>query len=65
MKMSETIEFLLKNRNSLNPAVLKTVLSSIEPDTTEELPEGFGPVVAEDPNIKVWCNKIIKSIKVS
>lgn len=36
MKMSETIEFLLKNRNSLNPAVLKTVLSSIEPDTTEE-----------------------------
>lgn len=36
MKMNETIEFLLKNRNSLNPAVLKTVLSSIEPDTTEE-----------------------------
>lgn len=36
MKMNETIEFLLKNRNSLNPAVLKTVLGSIEPDTTEE-----------------------------
>ena len=36
MKMNETIEFLLKNRTSLNPAVLKTVLSSIEPDTIEE-----------------------------
>ena len=36
MKMSETIEFILKNKNSLNPAVLETVLGSIEPDTTEE-----------------------------
>lgn len=38
MKMSETIEFILKNKNSLNPAVLETVLSSIESDITEEEP---------------------------
>ena len=45
MKINETIEFLLKNRNSLNPAVLKTVLSSIESDTTdEEEPEPIEPV---------------------
>jgi len=36
MKMSETIDFILKNSNSLNPAVLRTVLGSIESDTDEE-----------------------------
>ena len=54
MKMSETIKFILKNRNSLNPAVLKTVLGSIEPDTTEEETEptvepGEEPKESEDP----------------
>ncbi len=36
MKMNETIDFILKNSNSLNPAVLRTVLGSIESDTDEE-----------------------------
>ena len=36
MKMDETVKFILQNKDSLNPAVLKTVLASIESDTTEE-----------------------------
>lgn len=54
MKMSETIEFLLKNKNSLNPAVLRTVLDSIESDTTEaEGVKPSEPVVSKNPNISV------------
>lgn len=37
MTMQEIINFILKNKESLNPAVLKSVLGSIE--TTEEEPK--------------------------
>jgi len=43
MKMNETIEFILKNKNSLNPAVLETVLNSIEQELPEEIAEGVTP----------------------
>lgn len=38
MKMNETIDFILKNSNSLNPAVLRTVLGSIKLDIDEQEP---------------------------
>jgi len=36
MTMDETVKFILQNKDSLNPAVLKTVLASIESDEEEE-----------------------------
>lgn len=36
MTMDETVKFILQNKDSLNPAVLKTVLISIESDEEEE-----------------------------
>lgn len=36
MTMDETVKFILQNKDSLNPAVLKTVLISIESNEGEE-----------------------------
>lgn len=49
MKMKETIEFILKNKDALNPAVLKAVLESIEPEEDESEED---PTPAEEPAVE-------------
>jgi hypothetical protein len=46
--MKETIEFILKNKDALNHAVLKAILESIEPEEDESEED---PTPAEEPAV--------------